>query len=43
MNSTLITTKMGRADFVIETTKIQDGSVDSKMFELPSGVTFKEI
>jgi hypothetical protein len=37
------TTKMGGADFVIEATKIQDGSVDSKMFELPAGVTFKEM
>jgi len=36
-------TKMGGADFVIEATKIQDGSVDSKMFELPTGVTFKEM
>lgn len=37
------TTKMGGADFVIEATKIQDGSVDSKIFELPAGVTFKEM
>ncbi len=36
-------TKMGGADFVIEATKIQDGSVDSKIFELPAGVTFKEM
>ncbi len=36
-------TKMGGADFVIEATKIQDGAVDSKIFELPAGVTFKEI
>lgn len=36
-------TKMGGTDFVIEATKIQDGSVDSKMFELPAGVTFKEM
>ncbi len=36
-------TKMGGADFVIEATKIQDGSVDPKIFELPAGVTFKEI
>jgi hypothetical protein len=37
------TTKMGGADFVIEATKIQDGSVDSKIFELPAGVIFKEM
>jgi hypothetical protein len=36
-------TKMSGNDFVIEATKIQDGSVDPKMFELPDGVTFKEI
>ena len=36
-------TKMGGNDFVIEATKIQDGSVDPKMFELPDGVTFKEM
>ena len=36
-------TKMGGADFVIEATKIQDGGVDSKIFELPAGVTFKEM
>ncbi len=36
-------TQMGGTDFVIEATKIQDGSVDAKMFELPAGVTFKEI
>lgn len=37
------TTKMGGADFVIEATKIQDGPVNSKMFELPAGVTFKDM
>jgi hypothetical protein len=37
------TTEMGGADFIIEATKIQDGSVDSKIFELPAGVTFKEM
>lgn len=37
------TTKMGDAEFVIEATKIQDGGVDSKIFELPAGVTFKEM
>ena len=36
-------TKMGGADFIIEATKIQDGSVDPKIFELPAGVTFKEM
>lgn len=36
-------TKMSGADFVIEATKIQDGSVDSKIFDLPAGVTFKEM
>ena len=36
-------TKMGQGEFVIEATKIQDGSVDSKLFELPAGVTFKEM
>jgi len=36
-------TKMGGNDFVIEATKIQDTSVDPKMFELPDGVTFKEM
>ena len=36
-------TQMGGKDFVIEAVKIQDGSVDSKMFELPAGVTFKEM
>jgi len=36
-------TQMGGNDFVIEATKIQDTSVDPKMFELPQGVTFKEM
>jgi len=36
-------TKMSGNDFVIEATKIQEGSVDSKIFELPAGVTFKEM
>lgn len=36
-------TKMGGNDFVIEATKIQETPVDSKMFELPDGVTFKEM
>ena len=36
-------TKMGGTDFVIEATKIQDTSVDPKIFELPAGVTFKEM
>ena len=36
-------TKMGQGEFIIEATKIQDGSVDSKLFELPAGVTFKEM
>lgn len=36
-------TKMSGNDFVIEATKIQETSVDSKMFELPDGVTFKEM
>ncbi|MEO8231340.1 MAG: hypothetical protein ABI638_03605 [Ignavibacteriota bacterium] len=36
-------TKMGGKDFVIEATKIQDGNVDNKIFELPAGVTFKEM
>ena len=36
-------TNMGGAEFVIEATKIQDTSVDPKMFDLPAGVTFKEM
>jgi len=36
-------TKMGGNDFIIEATKIQETSVDPKMFELPDGVTFKEM
>ncbi|OGU64189.1 MAG: hypothetical protein A2W30_06870 [Ignavibacteria bacterium RBG_16_36_9] len=36
-------TKMGGNDFIIEATKIQDTAVDPKMFELPDGVTFKEM
>jgi hypothetical protein len=36
-------TKMGGNDFVIEATKILDGSVDPKMFDLPAGVTFREM
>ena len=36
-------TKMGGNDFIIEATKIQETSVDSKMFELPDAVTFKEM
>jgi len=36
-------TKMAGNDFVIEATKIQETSVDPKMFELPAGVTFKEM
>jgi len=36
-------TKMGGNDFVIEATTIQETSVDPKMFELPDGVTFKEM
>jgi len=35
-------TKMGGKDFVIEATKIQETSVDPKMFETPNDVTFKE-
>lgn len=36
-------TKMGGNDFVIEATKIQETPVDSKIFELPAGVNFKEM
>lgn len=36
-------TQMGGKDFVIEAVKIQDTSVDPKMFELPQGVIFKEM
>jgi hypothetical protein len=36
-------TKMGGNDFIIEATKIQETPVDPKMFELPDGVTFKEM
>lgn len=36
-------TKMAGNDFVIEATKIQETSVDPKMFELPQGVIFKEM
>lgn len=36
-------TQMGGKNFVIEAVKIQDASVDAKMFELPQGVTFKEM
>ena len=36
-------TKMGGNDFVIEATKIQETSVDPKMFELPDAVNFKEM
>jgi hypothetical protein len=34
---------MGGKDFVIEAVKIQDTSVDPKLFELPAGVSFKEM
>lgn len=36
-------TQMGGKDFVIEAVKIQDGAVDSKIFDLPADVTFKEL
>lgn len=36
-------TKMNGNDFTIEAVKIQETSVDPKMFELPQGVTFKEM
>lgn len=36
-------TPMGGNDFVIEATKIQETTVDPQMFELPKGVTFKEM
>lgn len=36
-------TKMGGNDFIIEATKIQETTVDPKMFELPQGITFKEM
>lgn len=36
-------TKMGGKDFIIEATKIQETSVDPKMFELPDAVNFKEM
>lgn len=36
-------TNFGGKDMVIEATKIEETSVDSKLFELPAGVTFKEM
>ncbi|MBK7631907.1 MAG: hypothetical protein IPJ23_14600 [Ignavibacteriales bacterium] len=36
-------TQFNGKDLVIEATKIQDTSVDPKLFELPAGVTFKDI
>ncbi len=36
-------TQMGGNDFVIEATKIQETTVDPNMFELPKGITFKEM
>lgn len=36
-------TSFGGKDMVIEATKIEETSVDQKLFELPAGVTFKEM
>lgn len=36
-------TQMSGDDFTIEAVKIQETSVDPKLFELPQGVTFKEL
>ena len=36
-------TNFGGKDMVIEATKIEETSVDPKLFELPAGVTFKEM
>ncbi len=36
-------TSFGGKDMVIEATKIEETSVDPKIFELPAGVTFKEM
>lgn len=36
-------TKFGGKDMVIEATKIEETSVDPKIFELPADVTFKEM
>lgn len=36
-------TNFGGKDMVIEATKIEETSVDQKIFELPAGVTFKEM
>lgn len=36
-------TNFSGKDMIIEATKIEETSVDPKMFELPSGVTFKEM
>ncbi len=34
---------MSGADFIIEATKTQDGSINSKILELPVGVIFNEM
>lgn len=36
-------TQFGQGEMVIEATKIQDGPVDSKLFEVPANITFTEI
>ncbi len=36
-------TKFGKSDMVIEATKIEETPVDQKVFDLPAGVTFKEM
>lgn len=36
-------TNFGGKDMIIEATKIEETSVDPKIFELPAGVTFKEM
>jgi hypothetical protein len=35
-------TNIGSGDLVVEATKIEEGPVDAAIFEVPSGVTFKE-
>ncbi len=36
-------TKFGTGEMVIEATKIDEGPVDSKLFEVPSDITFNEV
>lgn len=36
-------TEFGNSEMIIEATKIEEGAVDGKLFEVPGNITFKEV